>query len=87
MLYQTAQEKRNLLVQERERIFKELQSVPFLEPYPSSSNFVLCKVKGAGKDAKGIKDALAKQVSAASASRSPYATCFWTQTSVLAWAW
>ncbi|KAK9862837.1 hypothetical protein WJX84_011215 [Apatococcus fuscideae] len=52
-------EKRDLLVQERQRMTAQLREIPFLEPYPSASNFVLCKV--VGRDAKGVKDALAKQ--------------------------
>lgn len=47
-------------MQERERMTSQLREVPFLEPYPSASNFVLCKV--VGRDAKDVKDALAKQV-------------------------
>jgi hypothetical protein len=38
-----------------------LQQVPFLEPYPSHANFILCKV-AQGRDAKAVKDALAQQV-------------------------
>ncbi|KAL3654155.1 hypothetical protein CASFOL_003836 [Castilleja foliolosa] len=47
------------LVQERERLFKLLQQVPFLNPYPSYSNFILCEVSS-GRDAKTLKDELAK---------------------------
>lgn len=50
---------RDLLVAERERMSAQLAEVPFLEPYPSHSNFVLCKVHG--RDAKGVKDGLASQ--------------------------
>ena len=35
---------RNLLVAERERLFAGLKAIPFLEPYPSHSNFILAKV-------------------------------------------
>ena len=38
------QEVRDKLVTERERLFRLLQGVSFLEPYPSSANFILCKV-------------------------------------------
>jgi histidinol-phosphate aminotransferase len=38
------QEVREALVKERQRLFGFLQSIPFLEPYPSSANFILCKV-------------------------------------------
>lgn len=51
---------RNALVSERDRLFSLLKEVPFLEPYPSHANFILCKVKE-GRDAKGLKDALANQ--------------------------
>ncbi|KAJ0838611.1 putative histidinol-phosphate transaminase [Helianthus annuus] len=47
------------LVQERERLFKLLKQVPFLNPYPSYSNFILCEVTD-GKDAKKLKEDLAK---------------------------
>ncbi|KAK2659257.1 hypothetical protein Ddye_005790 [Dipteronia dyeriana] len=46
------------LIQERERLFKLLMDVPFLNPYPSYSNFILCEVMS-GKDAKKLKDDLA----------------------------
>uniref|UniRef100_A0A5B6YKR5 histidinol-phosphate transaminase n=1 Tax=Davidia involucrata TaxID=16924 RepID=A0A5B6YKR5_DAVIN len=47
------------LVQERERLFKLLKEVPFLNPYPSYSNFILCEVTS-GMDAKKLKEDLAK---------------------------
>ncbi|XP_021971018.1 histidinol-phosphate aminotransferase, chloroplastic isoform X2 [Helianthus annuus] len=47
------------LVQERERLFKLLKQVPFLNPYPSYSNFILCEVTN-GRDAKKLKEDLAK---------------------------
>ena len=40
---------RNALVAERGRLFDILAAVPFLEPYPSAANFVLCKVRGLAK--------------------------------------
>ncbi|TXG53139.1 hypothetical protein EZV62_022308 [Acer yangbiense] len=46
------------LIQERERLFKLLKEVPFLHPYPSHSNFILCEVTS-GRDAKKLKDDLA----------------------------
>lgn len=49
---------RDALVSERRRLTDLLASVPFLEPYPSHANFVLCKVTQ-GRDAKAVKDALA----------------------------
>ncbi|KAF8729702.1 hypothetical protein HU200_017656 [Digitaria exilis] len=50
---------KNLLVQERERLFDLLKGIPFLKPFPSHSNFILCEVTS-GKDAKKIKEDLAK---------------------------
>lgn len=47
------------LLQERERLYDLLKGVPFLEPYPSHSNFILCAVKS-GMDAKKLKEDLAK---------------------------
>lgn len=47
------------LIKERERLFKLLKDVPFLNPYPSYSNFILCEVTS-GMDAKKLKDDLAK---------------------------
>lgn len=47
------------LVEERKRLFKLLKELPFLEPYPSFSNFILCKVTS-GMDAKKLKEDLAK---------------------------
>ncbi|KAE8733557.1 Histidinol-phosphate aminotransferase [Hibiscus syriacus] len=47
------------LVQERDRLFRLLQEVPFLNPYPSYSNFILCEVTS-GMDAKKLKDDLSK---------------------------
>ncbi len=35
-----------LIVQERERLYARLQDVPALRPYPSRSNFILCRVEG-----------------------------------------
>lgn len=51
---------RDALVAERRRLYAALQGVPFLEPYPSEANFILCRVRG-GRDAKAVKDALAMQ--------------------------
>ncbi|XP_050203997.1 histidinol-phosphate aminotransferase, chloroplastic-like [Mercurialis annua] len=49
---------KNALVQERERLYKLLKEVPFLNPFPSFSNFILCEVQS-GRDAKKLKDDLA----------------------------
>ncbi len=45
-----------LITQERERFWQLLDDVPYLRPYPSRSNFVLCRV--AGRDAHKLKLAL-----------------------------
>ncbi|CAL5019133.1 unnamed protein product [Urochloa decumbens] len=50
---------KNLLLQERERLFDLLKGIAFLKPFPSHSNFILCEVTS-GKDAKKIKEDLAK---------------------------
>lgn len=49
---------KNSLVQERERLFNLLEKVPYLKPFPSFSNFILCEVIS-GKDAKKLKEDLA----------------------------
>ena len=45
------------LIVERERLLRELAKFPFLRPYPSQANFVLCRV--VDRDAKALKEALA----------------------------
>lgn len=50
---------KDALLKERERLYKLLKEVPFLDPFPSYSNFILCEVK-AGKDAKKLKEDLAQ---------------------------
>ena len=35
---------RDALVQERRRLMAVLEGAPFLQPYPSAANFILCKV-------------------------------------------
>ncbi|WCJ29725.1 histidinol phosphate aminotransferase 1 [Euphorbia peplus] len=51
---------KDALVQERNRLFKLLNEVPFLNPFPSYSNFILCEVTS-GMDAKHLKDNLANE--------------------------
>lgn len=51
---------RDALVAERKVLFEGLQKLPYLEPYPSSSNFVLCKVTDE-RDAGGLKRTLAEK--------------------------
>jgi histidinol-phosphate aminotransferase len=53
------EEVKNLLLQERDRLYDLLKEIPFLKPFPSHSNFILCEVTS-GKDAKKIKEDLAK---------------------------
>ncbi|KAK4753863.1 hypothetical protein SAY87_001967 [Trapa incisa] len=50
---------KDALVQERGRLYELLKSVPFLNPYPSHSNFILCEVTS-GMGAKKLKEDLAK---------------------------
>ncbi|XP_048327106.2 histidinol-phosphate aminotransferase, chloroplastic-like [Ziziphus jujuba] len=50
---------KDALLQERKRLFGLLKDVPFLNPYPSYSNFILCEVTS-GVDAKKLKEDLAK---------------------------
>jgi histidinol-phosphate aminotransferase len=45
-----------LIVEERERLWKLLGAIPYLRPYPSRSNFILCQV--VGRDAHELKLAL-----------------------------
>jgi histidinol-phosphate aminotransferase len=44
------------IVRERERFWKLLDGIPYLRPYPSRSNFILCQV--VGRDAHALKLAL-----------------------------
>ncbi|MBC7876909.1 MAG: histidinol-phosphate transaminase [Anaerolineales bacterium] len=48
-----------LLKTERKRLFDELQLIPFLKPYPTQSNFILCQV--IGRDASELKTKLAQE--------------------------
>jgi histidinol-phosphate aminotransferase len=45
------------LVAERDRLAEALSEIPYLRPYPSHSNFILCRV--VGRDAYALKTALA----------------------------
>ena len=47
------------LKNERERLFVALQDVPYLRPYPSQSNFILCDV--IGREGKSVKLALERK--------------------------
>jgi histidinol-phosphate aminotransferase len=44
---------------ERTRLFAALQSIPYLKPYPTQSNFILCQVTG--RDAAELKSRLAQE--------------------------
>ena len=48
-----------LIVEERERLVRLLKDIPYLRPYPSRSNFVLCQV--VGRDARQLKLALERE--------------------------
>lgn len=48
-----------LLIAERKRLFEELQKIQYLAPYPTQSNFILCKVTG--RDALELKSKLADE--------------------------
>lgn len=50
-IYQMVKE---ALLQERERLYNLVKELPFLNPYPSYSNFILCEVTS-GMDAKKLK--------------------------------
>ena len=47
-----------LLKAERARLFKALQEIAYLKPYPTQSNFILCQVLG--RDAAELKSKLAQ---------------------------
>jgi histidinol-phosphate aminotransferase len=47
------------LRQERERLYAGLQTIPYLRPSPSQTNFILCKVEG--RSAAELKQDLMKQ--------------------------
>ena len=44
---------------ERELLLEALRRMPFLRPYPSQANFILCRVLG--RSARGLKDSLAQE--------------------------
>ncbi len=43
------------IVDERERLVRELARIPYLQPFPSVTNFILCRVRG---DARLLRDRL-----------------------------
>jgi histidinol-phosphate aminotransferase len=48
-----------LLKNERERLFSALDEIPYLQPYPTQSNFILCRVIEC--DASELKTRLAQE--------------------------
>jgi len=40
-------------------LFRSLQEIPYLKPYPTQSNFILCRV--IGRDAAELKSRLANE--------------------------
>ena len=48
-----------LLKNERERLLQALRQIPYLEPYPTQANFILCRVLG--RDAAQLKRRLAQE--------------------------
>ena len=49
---------RDRIIMERKALFEVLTHIPWLEPYPSQANFILCRVLG--KDAEALKSELAQ---------------------------
>jgi histidinol-phosphate aminotransferase len=47
------------LQSERTRLFAALQEIPYLRPYPTQANFILCQVMG--RDAAELKSRLAQE--------------------------
>jgi histidinol-phosphate aminotransferase len=47
------------LKQERSRLISTLRGIPYLKPYPTCSNFILCQV--IGKDAGEMKNKLSQE--------------------------
>ena len=50
---------REALIAERQRLYEGLQQIPFLEPFPSQANFILCRMHGK-LPAKQLKELLAQ---------------------------
>jgi histidinol-phosphate aminotransferase len=49
----------NLLIAERERLYQLLTTIPYLSPYPSEANFILCRV--VEREALDLKRALERE--------------------------
>lgn len=57
----SSQRVRDLLVVERERLSAALlEQVPYLRPFPSHANFLLCRVTD-GRDAAALRERLARE--------------------------
>jgi histidinol-phosphate aminotransferase len=54
-----AQTRVDQIISQREAMFKEIKAIPWLKPYPSQANFILCQVTEGS--ASTIKDQLRKQ--------------------------
>jgi histidinol-phosphate aminotransferase len=54
---QTLKLQLNRITDQRESLYEALKGLPFLDPYPSRANFILCKVIGI--DANELKTILA----------------------------
>jgi histidinol-phosphate aminotransferase len=48
-----------ILQNERQRLFEDLGDIPYLQPYPSRSNFILCRV--INRDAAELKSRMAQE--------------------------
>lgn len=48
-----------VIIEERERMFGLLEKMPFLRPYPSAGNYILCEVRGV--PARDIRDNLRRK--------------------------
>jgi histidinol-phosphate aminotransferase len=53
---------RQKIVDERERLFEKLRSIPFLEPFPSKANFILCQVHFFKTGASSVRWCIAADV-------------------------
>ncbi|CAI7875421.1 unnamed protein product, partial [Closterium sp. NIES-54] len=55
------QEVRDALVRERARLMDHLTALPFLKPFPSHANFILCALHNTHWTAKQLKEELARR--------------------------
>jgi histidinol-phosphate aminotransferase len=47
------------IITERERLYAALQQIPWLQPYPSQANFILCRVRG--RTGRKVAEGLARR--------------------------